>query len=258
MSEPMLGGVRYRVVHETLYSYQSPVSLSQQYLHLTPRSFAYQQVESSLVWVEPAAEHEEGGEDYFGNLTRHVTLTEPHKVLRVQAESSVILSPRPGLGQIKGGPGWESLAQMLQQLRSPATLDAARYLYDSPHIRCSSALADYARSCFSPGRPHLQAALALTQRIFDEFEFDDSATDISTPLEEVLKGEDKEAIEAKNGYFTDSLTKKVNYLVICNKGNPHWAHMSYGRKFEQALKWQKEGERIRILTEDDFVKVLEG
>ena len=188
MSEPMAGGVRYRVVHETLYSYQSPVSLSQQYLHLTPRSFAYQQVESSLVWVEPAAEHEEGGEDYFGNLTRHVTLTEPHKVLRVQAESSVILSPRPGLGQIKGGPGWESLAQMLQQLRSPATLDAARYLYDSPHIRCSSALADYARSCFSPGRPHLQAALALTQRIFDEFEFDDSATDISTPLEEVLKG----------------------------------------------------------------------
>ena len=48
MSEPMLGGVRYRVVHETLYSYQSPVSLSQQYLHLTPRSFAYQQDESSL------------------------------------------------------------------------------------------------------------------------------------------------------------------------------------------------------------------
>lgn len=33
--------------------------------------------------------------------------------------------------------------------------------------------------------------------------------------------------------------------------------MSYGRKFEQALKWQKEGEQIKILTEDDFVKVLE-
>lgn len=72
------------------------------------------------------------------------------------------------------------------------------------------------------------------------------------------KAEWKEAIEAKKGYFTDSLTKKVNYLVICNKGNPHWAHMSYGRKFEQALKWQQEGERIKILTEDDFLKVLEG
>ncbi len=52
--------------------------------------------------------------------------------------------------------------------------------------------------------------------------------------------------------FTNSLTKKVNYLVVCNKGNPDWAHSSYGRKIEQALKWQKDGADIRILTEDDF------
>jgi len=34
---------RYRVVHQTDYSYQSMVTLSQQYLHLTPRCFRYQQ-----------------------------------------------------------------------------------------------------------------------------------------------------------------------------------------------------------------------
>lgn len=28
---------RYRVVHETRYKYQSAVTLSQQYLHMTPR-----------------------------------------------------------------------------------------------------------------------------------------------------------------------------------------------------------------------------
>ncbi|MDC4542022.1 BRCT domain-containing protein [Acinetobacter baumannii] len=76
--------------------------------------------------------------------------------------------------------------------------------------------------------------------------------------ERYTKAEWKEVIEAKGGMFTDSLTKKVDYLVICNKGNPHWAHMSYGRKFEQALKWQSEGGKVQILTEDDFVKVLEG
>ncbi|MEN8275351.1 BRCT domain-containing protein [Acinetobacter seifertii] len=76
--------------------------------------------------------------------------------------------------------------------------------------------------------------------------------------EQYTKAEWEEVIEAKGGIFTDSLTKKVDYLVICNKGNPHWAHMSYGRKFEQALKWQKDGANIRILTEDDFVKVLEN
>ncbi|WP_343682787.1 BRCT domain-containing protein [Acinetobacter baylyi] len=72
------------------------------------------------------------------------------------------------------------------------------------------------------------------------------------------KAEWKDVIEAKKGMFKDDMTKSVDYLVICNKGNPHWAHMSYGRKFEQALKWQKEGSKIKILTEDDFVKVLCG
>ena len=70
------------------------------------------------------------------------------------------------------------------------------------------------------------------------------------------KAEWKDVIESQGGIFKDDLTKTVDYLVICNKGNSSWAHMSYGRKFEQALKWQKEGSEIRILTEDDFVKVL--
>ena len=70
------------------------------------------------------------------------------------------------------------------------------------------------------------------------------------------KAEWKDVIESQGGIFKDDLTKTVDYLVICNKGNSSWAHMSYGRKFEQALKWQKDGADIRILTEDDFVKVL--
>lgn len=70
------------------------------------------------------------------------------------------------------------------------------------------------------------------------------------------KAEWKIRIEEKGGIFNDSLIKKVNYLVICNKGNPHWANMSYGRKFEQALKWKNEGLDIKILTEDDFIELF--
>lgn len=71
------------------------------------------------------------------------------------------------------------------------------------------------------------------------------------------KAEWKQAIESKGGVFKDDLTKTADYLVICNKGNTSWAHMSYGRKFEQALKWQNDGAALKILTEDDFVKILE-
>ncbi len=89
-----------------------------------------------------------------------------------------------------------------------------------------------------------------------EFKIDGALFCITGASNRYTKAEWKEAIESKGGLFTDSLTKKVKYLVICNKGNPNWAHMSYGRKFEQALKWQKDGANIRILTEDDFVNIL--
>ena len=179
---------RYHVVHETRVAYQSPVTLSQQYLHLTPRPSPYQRTESHEVWVNPLENDGVDGTDYFGNKTRQLTLTTPHHKLLVHAESTVALVQRNGLAHIKGTSSWESLRDRLQLGMDPAMFDAYRYLYASPHVIGSLALEAYARISYTPGRPQLDAALDLTQRIFDEFEFDDAATDISTPLEEVLRG----------------------------------------------------------------------
>lgn len=183
---------RYRVLHETRYAYTSPVTLSQQYLHMTPRAFPYQSTEAHRIRVEPAEVDGSDGVDYFGNATRHFTITEPHQALLVQAESTVALAARPGLERIKGTPSWEGLRE---QLRAPprgpagaALRDACRYLYGSPHVACSAALAEYGRASCAPGRPLLDAALDLTERIFDDFEFDAEATDIATPLDQVLAG----------------------------------------------------------------------
>lgn len=180
---------RYRVVHETRYHYQGTVSLSQQYLHLTPRSFAYQETESHLIRLDPAAGDSRDGLDYFGNCTRHVSITLPHDRLLVHAASTVALRTRPGLAQIGATLPWESVRDMMGKDKSPATLEACRYLYASPHVPLFPALEAYARRSYTPGRPQLDAALDLTQRIFDEFEFDATATDISTPLEQVLRGQ---------------------------------------------------------------------
>lgn len=70
------------------------------------------------------------------------------------------------------------------------------------------------------------------------------------------KNEWKALVENNGGKFVDDMTLKVDYLVICNKGNSAWAHVSYGRKFEQAKKWQNEGNNIKIITEDDFVALV--
>lgn len=179
---------RYRVVHETRYKYQSTVTLSQQYLHMTPRSFAYQQTESHQIWLDPVVNHSHDGIDYFGNSTRHIAITAPHKRLLVHAESVVVLSARHSLAQIAGTLPWESVRDMMAKEKSAATLEACRYLYASPHVNFFAELEAYARLSYSPGRPQLDAALELTHRIFDDFEFDGKATEISTPLEEVLRG----------------------------------------------------------------------
>ena len=190
MSDPTTSAdvcARYRVVHETRYTYQSTVSLSQQYLHMTPRSFSFQETESHLIWLDPPVSDSRDGVDYFGNHTRHVALTQPHDSLLVHAESTVALRPRPGLAQIAGTLPWESVRDMMGKEKSAATLEACRYLYTSPHVTMFPELEAYARRSYTPGRPQLDAALDLTERIFDDFEFDSNATEISTPLEQVLR-----------------------------------------------------------------------
>ncbi|CDS53933.1 Protein containing transglutaminase-like domain, putative cysteine protease [Polaromonas sp. CG9_12] len=179
---------RYHVVHETQVTYGSAVTLSQQYLHMTPRSFPYQQIESHALWVTPTENDGIDGMDYFGNKTRQVTITAAHQSLMVHAESTVALMQRPDRDGIQGSASWESLRDRLQQGMDAAMIDAYRFLYASPHVSCSLELEAFARISYTPGRAQLDAALDLTQRIFDEFDFDDTATDISTPLDEVLRG----------------------------------------------------------------------
>ena len=179
---------RYHVIHETQYSYQSMVTLSQQYLHLSPLNFRYQQVESQHIAILPEPEECVAGQDYFGNGTRHVAITVPHQVLIVHSEFTVSLARRHALEKISRSLPWELLRDTVLVSKNPATQEACRFLQASPHISCSAQLRDYAALSYTPGRPLLEAALDLTQRIFDDFEFDDKATDISTPLEEVFKG----------------------------------------------------------------------
>ena len=45
--------MRYQVVHETRYRYDSPVVLSQQLLHLTPRALEFQKLDAHRIAVRP-------------------------------------------------------------------------------------------------------------------------------------------------------------------------------------------------------------
>jgi transglutaminase-like putative cysteine protease len=178
---------RFNVLHETRYEYAATVSLSQKLLHLTPRTFQFQNCESHIITLNPADSERSSGIDFFGNHTNYCVVTEPHQNLLVRAESTLTLHPRPGQELLANSRPWETVRDTLQLLSNPARLEVIKYLYTSTHITYSEELAAYARLSFTSGRSVLDSAFDLTRRIYAEFTFDSEATDISTPLSELLK-----------------------------------------------------------------------
>jgi NAD-dependent DNA ligase len=59
----------------------------------------------------------------------------------------------------------------------------------------------------------------------------------------------QQATEALGGVIADSITKAVNYLVLGTYVTDSWAHETYGRKIEKAMKYREEGIPLAIVTE---------
>ena len=68
---------------------------------------------------------------------------------------------------------------------SPEVVEPYQFIFDSPQVRASFELADYAAQSFPAGTPLLAGARDLTRRIFEDFKYDSKATTVATPLEEV-------------------------------------------------------------------------
>ncbi len=179
--------MRYHITHETHYSYDSVATLSQQLLFMSPRNFESQICLDHQIDVTPVPNESANNLDYFGNISHYFSIFTPHQDLIVRVESTVDLFPRPSLQSLEHSTPWEIVRDRLN-LHNGIYNDAVAYLYPSPKILCSDALADYARPSFSNGRGIVEAAFDLTQRIYREFEFDSEATNVSTPLSEVLEG----------------------------------------------------------------------
>jgi transglutaminase-like putative cysteine protease len=179
--------MRLRVVHETHYQYSSPVVLSQQLLHLTPRVLPWQAVDSHRIAVEPVAGESDEREDYYGNRTVHMLLAAPHEELVVRAESEVEVGPREKAALAAPAVPWDAVRDRLRSLDGPPLLEAAAFLYESPHVETWREIVDYSAKSFPRGRATLEAALDLARRIHKDFTFDKKATSVATPLRQVLK-----------------------------------------------------------------------
>lgn len=183
--------VRYHVLHETTYEYGSPISLSQQQLHLSPRFLPWQQVFEQRIDIAPAPTWRRDGLDAFGNPVSWISFHAPHDSLRIRSAMTIAVLPHPtDAATLAASLPWDVLRERLAyDAQAPLVedLEATRFLFESPHVRVKHELAQYAADCFPPGTPVLVGAQALMAKIFAEFEFDPEATTVSTPVLEVLE-----------------------------------------------------------------------
>ena len=171
------------VYHWTEYRYAERVPLSQHLLHMQPRDLPHQRVISTRYEFTPRPTTMSERVDYFGNRVTEFFIGETHVGLHIKCFSQIETKPRavPPAAQTLA---WEKVAA---SLRETADSDPRGFIYPSPYAPHLPALQAWARESFPPGCPMLEGVLDLTQRIREEFVFDNTATTVSTPLAEVFE-----------------------------------------------------------------------
>lgn len=174
----------YRVRHLTRYRYEAPVVHAHHVAHMRLSSSAFQRVLSSDVTTTPAVSWDSSVLDYHGNQQDLFEILGDHDLLEVIATSEVEPLPRRTPEQLLAcHMTWEET-----RVGSGARFSSPDdYSYDSPLVRTHADLLNYATSSFTHQRPIVEAIGELNQRIFSEFTYDPLATDVSTPLAEVLR-----------------------------------------------------------------------
>ena len=182
--------MRYHIRHQTLYRYSADVVHSHQLLHLVPRPAPFQQCLEHALQITPAPRERRDEVDVFGNPMTSIEFEHPHRELKVVANMEVEVHTRPVLLAGDSWP-WEAVREVLSYHAYAAPgheqLEAAAFRHESPFVRIKHAFMDYAADCFTPGRPILAAADALSSKLHRDFRYAPGETTISTPLLEVLE-----------------------------------------------------------------------
>ena len=174
---------RFRIEHLTRYRYDQDVGLNYGEARLLPRDAPDQRVLESRLELDPHPDDSRERRDAWGNRVVWFMSRRPHRTLSVTAHSLIERDPAPAP---ETSPAWEEVAARLHPPSGDAVA-AREFCLESPMIAPHEEAAEYARASFPPGRPLLDAVADLAARIHADFEYRPNATQIDTPLDEVLR-----------------------------------------------------------------------
>ena len=178
--------MKFKISHRTSYRYRRPVVQSQHLVHLRPRTSENQRVIHHSLLIEPAPTTQTEITDTFGNATSLLRVEDEHSEFIVHARSTVEVAC-PNVVNLESSSAIEDVVTGRVRLDADPDPGVLQFTCASRHTPNSRAIHDFARASFPAGKPILAGAMQLTTRIFRDFKFDPTATDVSTPILRVLE-----------------------------------------------------------------------
>lgn len=175
---------RLKIEHRTTYRYESVVRESLSSAHLTPTQCPTQRLHRCDFGIDPGPSEIHEHIDAYGNPLTLFRISREHEKLVVEqhlwVERWQQLAPAssPSLG------GSQNLFR-----NALHTVDPSTWPHVNPTARVSfhAEIERYARQSFSPHQPLHEFCLELMGRVFNDFHFDDEATEVDTPILEVFE-----------------------------------------------------------------------
>ena len=175
--------MRLRITHDTRYRYEPPVLTAVHMTHLTPPPTRCQDRLDARLQVHPQPASITESLDIYRNVRTFFEIASPHDELLVRASSLVETHAPDPVGSTLA---WDAVRDSFVYHVGAEWHPAAEFIYPSHYVHPGEVCADYARPSFPPGRPLIDAARELMQRVHQDFTYASRSTEINTPAAEAL------------------------------------------------------------------------
>lgn len=178
--------MKYVVRHITTYTYNDDVSDSLGVATLTPRALAWQKVAGTELEITPTPADLGHDIDCYGNHTTYFQVLEPHRELVISTSTEVDVVA-PTLGPEVGSQPWEQCRPLAAGTTDSAAWQAVDFALPSGSVQLEPEAEEYGAVSLTPGRAVREAALDLMTRIHRDFDYDSTATTVTSTVADTLK-----------------------------------------------------------------------
>jgi transglutaminase-like putative cysteine protease len=179
--------LEYQVTHITEYEYFQPIGICHNIAKLIVRDTAHQRTISTNIKISPQPDRQTEYLDFFGNKVLYFAIQKEHKKLIVSIQSVIEKNIEiPKQANLYSDLQWQQIRELLFE---PTTehIEARQFIAETDFTKASDEILNYALVSFLPDRSFYDASKDLMQRIYTDFEFKPGATNVATPIDEVMK-----------------------------------------------------------------------